>query len=197
MCNKISAWQVIRWNFTSNIVLYRLTLIILDTRTFNSHGPSYIESTSSRRRPDAIDQQWKLHLRSWVCRMETIRPTRMFQKLHEYDGNLVASRKSVTLPDKREKFPPFLKGTPSSSKKCQTEGHMLVSLVGWFFDPRAHTNQQLAGTSVWRMWNFSVAHVVGISPPHVLILKGLGTHVPRSWFITPVTKTIHCFLWYD
>ena len=110
--------------------------------------------------------------------METIRPTRMFQKLREYDGNLVASRKSVTLSNKRP-IPTFSEGTPSSSKK--PNGRAYVGLIGRvvFYPPSPHHSATLL-EHPFGGCEFSVAHVVGIAPPHVLILRGLGTHVPRS-----------------
>lgn len=167
MCNKISAWQVIRSNFTSNIVLYRLTLIILDTRTFNSRGPSYIESTSSQHAlvltPLTSNESsiYAPECAEWK-RFVLLGCSRNLVKKMETSWQVVSRLPSQT---NEGEFPPFLKGTPSSSKKCQTEGHMLVSLVGGFFDPPGPT---------------PFSNLLG---PHVLILRGLGTHVPRSWFI--------------
>lgn len=118
----------------------------------------------------------------------------MFQKLSEYDGNLVASRKSVTLPDKRRYIPTFSEGTPSSSKK--PNGRAYVGLFGRvvFYPPSPHHSATLL-EHPFGGCEFSVAHVVGIAPPYVLILRGLGTHVPRSWFITPVTNTLFPMIW--
>ena len=62
MYNKISGWQVIWSNFTSNMILYRLKLTLLH-RYSNIQFQWYIESTSSRHA--LSDGCFNLKRRSW------------------------------------------------------------------------------------------------------------------------------------
>ena len=183
MCNKISAWQVIRSNFTSNIVLYRLILIILDTRTFNSRGPSYIESTSSQHAlvltPLTSNESsiYAPECAEWK-RFVLLGCSRNLVKKMETSWQVVSRLPSQT---NEGEFPPFLKGTPSSSKKCQTEGHMCLIWSQWsggFLTPPGPHHSATCWDLMFSYWG-DLGHMC-----HGVDL-----------FITPVTNTLFPMIW--